>query len=69
MIRPLLVRRIHHLKRINDPVDVCGSLSLVSSTEDVEKFVAAMEAVQAALIGLAGFVLQAPQTGERNFFE
>lgn len=47
----LLVRGIHYLKRIDDTVDVCGALSLVSSADDVENFVAALEAVQAAGIG------------------
>jgi hypothetical protein len=47
----LLMRWIYHLKRIDDPVDVCGALSLVSSGDNVENFVAAMEAMQAALIG------------------
>ena len=47
----LLVRRIHHLERIDDPVHVRGTLALVSRADDVKDLVAAMKAVQAALIG------------------
>jgi hypothetical protein len=47
----LLVRRIHNLERINDPIYVSGSLSFVSSADHVEDFVAAVEAVQVALGG------------------
>jgi hypothetical protein len=50
-IHRLLVRRIHNLERINDPVYVSGSLSFVSSADHVEDFVAAVEAVQVALGG------------------
>lgn len=63
------MRWIDHLERINDPVYVCRSLPFVSGAEDVEDLIAAMEAMQVALIGFAGFVLQPPQPGERNFLE
>ena len=47
----LLVRRIHHLEGIDDPVYVRGALSLVPGADDVKDFVATVEAVQAALSG------------------
>jgi hypothetical protein len=45
------VRRIHYLKRVNDPVHVCGTLAFVPSADNVKDFVAAVEAVQIAFGG------------------
>jgi hypothetical protein len=41
----LVMRRIHYLKRINDPVHIGRPLSFVSGADDVKDFVATVETV------------------------
>jgi len=63
------VRRIHDLKRIDNPVNVCRPFAFISRTDDVKNLVAAVEAVQIVRAGLSGFILQTLQASQRNLLE
>ncbi len=62
--------RVDHLERVDDPFHVRRTLSFVARAEDVEEFVAALEAMKDSLTRLgAGLIFQSLQPVEGNLLE
>ena len=64
-----LVGGVYGLEGVDDSVQICRALCFVGGTEDVEKFVAAVEAVERPLGGFAGFVFEAFQVRKGDLFQ
>src|SRR6267142_1844448 len=64
-----LVSGVYGLEGVDDSVQICRAFPFIGGAEDVEEFVAAVEAVEGTLAGFAGFVLQAFEVRQGNLLQ
>src|SRR5262249_1392492 len=69
-IHSLVMSRVDHLERIDDPLHVRRTLSFVARAEDVKELVAAVEAMKDSLTRLAAcLIFHSVQPVEGNLLE